>query len=324
MSATSSGDRLLPSVIATSVVRASNQGESHGGVYIVDLETGSSNQMIDWNDASISWEGRGADRGLRGIAFRGDQVYLAASDEVFVYDRAFGLVGSHTNRYLKHCHEIMIAGDRLYATSTGYDAILELDLASGRWTAGHCLRFGDRHRLAKRLGRRPVPGYRPFDPEAAGGPAAADTTHLNSVWVADGSVYAGGTRLGHLLELRNGRVGSAATIPYHTHNARPFAGGALVNHTGTDRIAMVDRGGAVAESYAVPHYPPAELTNVLTEDKARQGFARGLATLDDRWLVGGSSPATISVYERGNEQPVRSVNLTMDVRNAIHGLEIWE
>ena len=85
----------LPRMIATSVVRATNQGESHGGVYLVDLLGGSFEQVIDWNEASISWEGRGADRGLRGIAFHEDLVLLAASDEIFVYDTEFRLVGSH-------------------------------------------------------------------------------------------------------------------------------------------------------------------------------------------------------------------------------------
>src|SRR3954447_25705914 len=105
----------LPRVVASSVVRASDQGESHGGVYLVDLRTGTSEQVIDWNDARISWEGRGADRGLRGIAFAGDEVYLAASDEVFVYDRSFRQLRAHTNRYLKHCHEIVIRDGVLYA-----------------------------------------------------------------------------------------------------------------------------------------------------------------------------------------------------------------
>lgn len=58
----------LPTVIASSVIRTSSQGESHGGLYLVDLETGSFEQVLDWNDGSISWEGRGAERGLRGIA----------------------------------------------------------------------------------------------------------------------------------------------------------------------------------------------------------------------------------------------------------------
>ena len=45
--------------------------------------------------------------------------------------------------------------------------------------------------------------------------------------------------------------------------------------------------------------------------------------LDDGLIVGGSSPATITVYDIDDERIVRSVNITMDVRNAVHGLEVW-
>jgi hypothetical protein len=313
----------LPRMIVSSVVRASNQGESHGGVYLVDLARGETEQVIDWNDASISWEGRGADRGLRGIAFHEGQVYLAASDEIFVYDQDFRQVGSHRNRYLKHCHEIVIEDGRLYATSTGYDSILVLDLASGHWVDGHLLRFDARHRALRRMGRRPLPAYRGYDPETDRGPDAADTTHINSVWVTDGGIHACGTKLGHLVAIREGRARGAAVTPYHTHNARPFAGGVLLNHTGSDRIALLERSGELREQYAIPHYDTAELVNVMAEDKARQGFGRGLAVIGQEHIVGGSSPATVSLYARGHEQPLRSVNLTMDVRNAIHGLEVW-
>ena len=72
-------------LIATSVVRGSRQGESHGGVYLLDVEEGRAAMAIDWNTADIDWRGRGWDRGLRGIAFDGDLVYIAASDELFVY-----------------------------------------------------------------------------------------------------------------------------------------------------------------------------------------------------------------------------------------------
>jgi len=77
----------LPRVIATSVVRSAHQGESHGGVYLIDLNSGQYDQVIDWNDESINWEGRGGDRGLRGIAFHNNRVFLAVSNEIFVYDR---------------------------------------------------------------------------------------------------------------------------------------------------------------------------------------------------------------------------------------------
>lgn len=69
-------------LVATSVVRGSRQGESHGGVYLVDFAKGSVAQAIDWNRGDIDWQGRGWDRGLRGIAFDGERVYVAASDEL--------------------------------------------------------------------------------------------------------------------------------------------------------------------------------------------------------------------------------------------------
>jgi hypothetical protein len=56
---------------------------------------------------------------------------------------------------------------------------------------------------------------------------------------------------------------------------------------------------------------------------ARQGFSRGLCTVGDRFVAGGSSPSTISLYDFKSKQKIGSVNLTMDMRNAIHGLEPW-
>jgi hypothetical protein len=314
----------LPRVVASSVIRSAHQGESHGGVYLVDLASGEAEQVIDWDDSSISWEGRGADRGLRGIAFHGDEVYLAASDEIFAYDRDFRLLRSFRNAYLKHCHEICIAGGRLYATSTGFDSLLEYDLAEREWVRGYTLRFGELQRIGKRLGLTPRPPLRSFDPRRDGGPVPGDSAHINSVSWRDGAVYVCGTRLRRLLVLEEGRLRSHASVPPGTHNAQPYGEHVLVNHTASNRICVLDRRAKVVDSYAIPTYAEDELVNAeLDRSLARQGFGRGLALLPGGLLVGGSSPATISVYRPGSELPLRSVNLTMDVRNAIHGLELW-
>ncbi|MFQ3227411.1 MAG: hypothetical protein ACI8RW_000796, partial [Porticoccaceae bacterium] len=37
----------------------------------------------------------------------------------------------------------------------------------------------------------------------------------------------------------------------------------------------------------------------------------------------GSSPSTISLYNVESKERIAAVNLTMDIRNAIHGLEVW-
>jgi hypothetical protein len=78
----------LPVLIATSVVRGSEKGQSHGGVYTIDFNNFQVEQHIDWNTGEIDFSGRGWDRGLRGIEFFDDQVWIAASDELFATVRA--------------------------------------------------------------------------------------------------------------------------------------------------------------------------------------------------------------------------------------------
>ena len=115
-------------LVATSVVRGSYQGESHGGIYLIDLASREVREALDWNKADIDWQGRGWDRGLRGIAFDGETVYIAASDELFAYTPGFRPIGSWRSPYLKHCHEISVWEKRLFLTSTGFDSILGFDL----------------------------------------------------------------------------------------------------------------------------------------------------------------------------------------------------
>ena len=55
----------LPKLLATSVVRGSEKGQSHGGVYLIDFESERVEQKIDWNTSDIDFTGRGWDRGLR-------------------------------------------------------------------------------------------------------------------------------------------------------------------------------------------------------------------------------------------------------------------
>ena len=123
-------------LIASSVVRGAQQGQSHGGVYLIDFKNQGVNQTIDWNTSGIDWQGRGWDRGLRGIAFDRERVFIAASDELFAYTPDFQLIESWRNPYLKHCHEIAVFDRTLYLTSTGFDSILGFDLDK------HCFNWG--------------------------------------------------------------------------------------------------------------------------------------------------------------------------------------
>lgn len=304
----------LPTLIATSVVRGSQQGESHGGVFTIDFQNKSADRVIDWNTGDIDWSGRGADRGLRGICFDGEDVFIAASDELFQYDRNFNVKGSFRNRYLKHCHEISRQGRHIFLSSTGFDSLLAFDLDEQKFTWGFHL-----------LKQNSIWSGFTFDPLGDMGPAAINDHHINMVLVNDKGIYMSGLRTNALLHLtRKNEVVEVCNLPAGTHNAQPFKEGVLFNDTASDCVRFVSRDGD-QRAFKIKTFDEEELEFAGVDDSrvARQGFGRGLCAIDDRLIAAGSSPSTISIYDLVSDQTVASVNLTMDIRNAIHGLEVW-
>ncbi len=96
-----------------------------------------------------------------------------------------------------------------------------------------------------------------------------------------------------------------------------------MNDTRNDRVSYLARG---EQSISVPikRYDERELLNSdLPQDYARQAFGRGLCVLGEGLIAGGSSPATVSVYDLSTPRALKTINLTMDARNAVHGLEVW-
>jgi len=306
--------RRLPKLVATSVVRGSRKGESHGGVFTVDFENQDIVQLVDWNTSQIDFEGRGGDRGLRGIAFSDDDIFIAASDELFHYDRSFKIRTSSTNRYLKHCHEICRYEQTIFLTSTGFDSLLAFDLNKKRFVWG----FHLQQQYDQWAGHT-------FHPLSEMGPRPVNNFHINMVHVDSTGIYLSGLRTRALLHI-DGKmdVSQFCSLPAGAHNARPYRDGLLLNDTEDDCIRYVDRDGNDV-AFKIVTYDEADMEFAGFDETniARQGFGRGLCPIGDRFVAGGSSPSTISLYDLEARQKVASVNLTMDIRNAIHGLEIW-
>ncbi len=269
------------------MVRGSRQGESHGGVYLVDFGNDRAGRVLDWNTMGIDWQGRGWDRGLRGIEFDGETVYIAASDELFAYTPDFRLIGSWRNRYLKHCHEICRHERTLFLTSTGFDSILGFDLdtksfswglqvtAVGDGFAGQAVRSGVRDRTLAL--ERAAPEQRLLCARAA---------CTSAVFGRRGILLFNGRELRRWVRL-----------PVGAHNARPFRDGVLFNDTEADVVRFATR--TAERAFPVPRYPPEQLTHVDADDTrvARQAFGRGLCVVDDERIAVGSSPSTITLHD---------------------------
>lgn len=294
------------------MVRGAQRGQSHGGVYLVDLESAQFEIVLDWDACDIDFVGRGGDRGLRGIAFDGDDIYIAASDEIFVFDGSFKIQRSYRNRYLKHCHEIAIYKDQLFLTSTGYDSILVCNIRTGEFVWGvHVRSVGDQVRA------------RTFDPKSSGGPLLRTELHLNSVFCNARAVMMSGMRHDRLIRFRQQGLDLVASIPRGTHNVQMFEKGILLNDSAADHVRYTR--GTDTMSFAVPKYRRKKIINTenVSEKVARPYFARGLCPLGDGHVAAGSSPSTIAVHDLRSGNTVTSINLSMDVRNSIHGLEVW-
>jgi len=302
----------MTTLIATSVIRGSRQGDSHGGVYLIDLERQRAKQAIDWNTATIDWRGRGWDRGLRGIAFDDDRVFIGASDELFVYTPDFELIASYRCPYLKHCHEISRYERRLFLSSTGFDSILGFDLDENRFSMGlHIVNQHDQVRATI------------FDPNDTRGPTAGNQLHLNSVYCDSRGMFISGLKTEALLVYNGRAVERVASVPPGAHNARPYKDGILFNDSESDVVRFLARDKE--RIFRVPRYADEQLTHADLDDSriARQAFGRGLCAIDDHIIAAGSSPSTITLHNLDSMKTTMSINLTMDVRNAIHGLEVW-
>lgn len=303
----------MTTLIATSVVRGSQQGESHGGVFLVDLEGQRVLQPVDWNTMDIDWQGRGWDRGLRGIAFDDDRIYIAASDELFVFDRDFNQIESYQNPYLKHCHEIVRHRRRLYLTSTGFDSILGFDLDEKRFSFGLSLSGGAGDMTST-----------PFSPLGDKGPGPRNTLHINNVFSTRHGLFFSGLKTGGLYRFNGRQSVQVVTLPPGTHNARPYRDGVLFNDTQGDIVRFVPVDGQ-ERVFRVPRYEDAVLTHTDFDDSriARQAFGRGLCVVSDGLVAAGSSPSTITLHDFDAMQTTQSINLSMDIRSSIHGLEVW-
>ncbi len=302
-------------LIATTVVRGSQPGESHGGAYLLDLDKRRVDKPLDWRGTDIDWRGQGGDRGLRGIACDGETLYIAASDRLLAYRPDFSLAGSWRNAHLGQCHEICVHERTLFVASTAFDCILAFDLDKQAFVRGLHIETSDFRFRAN-----------PFDPLAGPGPLKLNKLHINSIACNRHGMYIGGLRTGGMLHFNGSTVLMAAELPDGSHNAQPFRDGVLFNDNDAGRLRYCGRGdGAEDRAMAPPSYASHRLLPAGDHDDgvARQGFLRGLCVVANAVVAGGSSPATVSVHDLAANTRLLSVNLSRDLRAAIHGLEVW-
>jgi len=143
---------------------------------------------------------------------------------------------------------------------------------------------------------------------------------------ADGhGIFISGMRTAGIIRIGDkNAVTKILELPAGTHNARPFRDGVLFNDTAASHVRYVCRDGT-EQNFPIPRYDPAALTHTELGDEkvARQGFGRGLCVIEEAIIAAGSSPSTVTLYDLETGSDITRVNFSMDIRNAVHGLEVW-
>lgn len=87
----------LPLRVADSVVRGASQGDSHGGIGLIESRSKQVQRMADWNTTGLDFRGRGERRTARGPPLesgcRGFGGVALAGVPVRVIARGYGLCG---------------------------------------------------------------------------------------------------------------------------------------------------------------------------------------------------------------------------------------
>ncbi|MEJ8569119.1 hypothetical protein [Elongatibacter sediminis] len=295
----------------TTVRRGVTRGEPHGAIYLLDLEHGRAAHVVDWSRPAIDWGGYGGDRGLRGIVVEGDRVFVASSDSVLQFAPDFTLHETHCSPYLKHAQGMAVFDGRLYVASAAYDAVLALDLATGRFVWGL-------HLIEDEAGLRAAP----FDPSGSLGPSPGNRLHLSSLFCDPRGMFIAGLRTRGLLRFDGQRIKRLVTLPEGARDVRPWRDGVLFNDSLNDaaRFLTPERNRV----FRTPHYPAEALSHDdCSEHVARQGFARGLCVLDADRFAAASSPLTVCVHDVASMATTQRINLDTDIRHAAHGMTAW-
>ena len=154
--------------------------------------------------------------------------------------------------------------------------------------------------------------------------------HINSVVANQNGMYiSGALRTGGMLHFNGKAVNMSATLPRATHNAQPYRDGVLFNDTEANAVRFASRDPELRSvRFRVPAFPVEQLTGMgrgYQQAGYRASFVRARAMRGER------RPDCCRLFaldhftsrRTGSGETALSVTLSTDVRNAIHGLEVW-
>jgi len=311
------GDGVDNKVLASYVIRASSKGQAHGGLAIVDLDNASVEKDIPWSELDIDFDGRGGERGLRGVACLDDCLFFASHDTLYKYDKNFNSINKWSHSCLRNMHEIDVFNNKIFITSTGIDSVVIFDFKEEVFkTIVDFSSFSSNGKVGK------------IDFKSKFNFKRSDSLHINSVKaVSEKSFYIGGTKCEYLykVDIKSHKISckNCFPLPSKNHNAMPLNSAEIIyNDPPRKRTVICNKITKTEQFYDHIEIPEEYIENFGINDKfAKVGFCRGLVVNGD-YIIAGCSPANISLFKKEDNNILSNVILSYDKRFAIHGLDL--
>ena len=285
---------------------------------------------------------RGNVRGCRGIRVLGDDVIAADYHTLNFYDRNLNLKRKMSHALMAGLHEIDIAGDSIWVSSTTLDAVLRYGLVDGAKEAEYWPR--EMPVFQEELELEPLPVDKRIDNRATfldnasfRGPSHL---HLNAVCEFRGEVYALFHSKCVVANLTRGTIVIRDVNLKHAHNLIMEEPGVVtINDTHRTVIRQYDlASGEQIRAIDIKRMPGIKAlvfrsaVRALREmgisffshrrkATARPLYLRGLAIHGDL-IFAGFSPATIVCIDKETGQLVDYYFHSNDARVCIHGLTV--
>lgn len=110
-------------------------------------------------------------------------------------------------------------------------------------------------------------------------------------------------------------------IPFKTHNGRYSKDYIYFNNTPTNIVKRVNPVTNDILEYQIPDIIDVE-DRINSDQIAKRSFNRGML-FHDEYLIVGSSPSNITVFNIHSGKLIKQIQLSNDIKNAIHGIALY-
>ena len=117
-------------LLVSTTIRGVPAKEKSGYVYSIDFENQKilkRSQIIEPPHREVDANPRGGMRGSKGIAINQDQIAIANTSSIFLYDLEWNLIREISHPSCAGIHDIMFQGDTIWATAARSDMIFQFD-----------------------------------------------------------------------------------------------------------------------------------------------------------------------------------------------------